>query len=1005
MKTPTRLPARTLLALACLMSIAAARAGSTIVRDNSLGTGPLNALVPLGSITSNGLSYARISIPESYGARKGGNLFHSFSSFDIAQGEAAVFGLSAATSNIVSRVTGGQASQIAGLLTVDAGDTGSRPNVYLINPAGVTFSAGAAVDVPAALHVGTADVITFADGRFEADPARASTLSSAAPAAFGFLGTKAATLTVGPGVFLHSAAGNGVTLAAGNVSIDNASVETFNGDLRLAAVGGAPASVATSGAMPAGLRGTLSLSGNADTTTYTAGTLAAGDVLVAAGEVRMGDGTGNTYLGSASLASATGKAGNVDIDATGTLSLDSGANILSTIAGAGKGGDVRVRATAVDISGYGGITIFTVSGATGDAGAVSVTASGAITLDHGGQIYAENHGTGGAGAVSLSAGTTLAMKDGSRVSSDVFGDGNAGGVSLAGRDIRVDNSTVDSFVAGAGSSAGIRADAGALTIIASGGGASLLGSDAAFGSSGNAGPVTLQVAGLFAMSGESVVSSTAGGAGNGGAIRIAAGSMELGGAGAPALIVSSAVRGSTGMAGTIELTSQGKLAMHDGALVLASTKSVGDAGAIRVQAGSMTVDGGSASTGMNSDAFAGSSGRGGDIDIAVAGQLAMTNEAQITAATSSRGNAGNIRVAAGSLSMQGQDTGFITGISNTARAGSSGNAGMVTLRVAGDLTLSNGGEIASSTYGAGAAGVVLVDAANVVIDNAQIVASALEGSSGQVGNLTVRATEAVTLRNAAYLNLQNNATAANPAALLPGTLLVEAPRVQLDGSLFSSLSAGNVTAGNIVVRYTDRLVMHDGFILTRATDGNGGAISIEGGKLLDMTRSSINTAVFGLQGNGGDIAIKTDVLLMQSTGIRADTSAAGASGGMVRIDARNLLSSGNMLLVGGSVQYLVDRAVFGFNVIQAAAPTGVSGSVALASPSLDIAGALAGLAVPLIDTGGLGRNPCQAGGASSLVQAGRGGLAPSARSLLGSTASAPLPLLQAGLAKLGCTRG
>jgi hypothetical protein len=71
----------------------------------------------------------------------------------------------------------------------------------------------------------------------------------------------------------------------------------------------------------------------------------------------------------------------------------------------------------------------------------------------------------------------------------------------------------------------------------------------------------------------------------------------------------------------------------------------------------------------------------------------------------------------------------------------------------------------------------------------------------------------------------------------------------------------------------------------------------------------------------------------------------------------------------------------------------VSGAIQVTAPTLDISGTLTGLNMQMIDTGGLGRSPCQITGGSSLVQVGRGGFAPSARHLRGpGPVAAPAPL-------------
>ncbi len=74
----------------------------------------------------------------------GANLFHSFQAFGLAPGEVADFLASPAIANILSRVVGGDPSVVQGLIQV----TGSPANLYLMNPAGWVFGAGAGLNVP-----------------------------------------------------------------------------------------------------------------------------------------------------------------------------------------------------------------------------------------------------------------------------------------------------------------------------------------------------------------------------------------------------------------------------------------------------------------------------------------------------------------------------------------------------------------------------------------------------------------------------------------------------------------------------------------------------------------------------------------------------------------------------------------------------------------------------------------------------------------------------------------
>jgi filamentous hemagglutinin family protein len=112
----------------------AAPSSAQVVRDGTLGSAPPGLLA--GGTDPGGLS-ATYLIGEELGERpgQGANLFHSFSQFSIRESETATFTGSAEIQNVVSRVTGGDVSQIDGTLrsTIPGAD------LYLINAAGVAF--------------------------------------------------------------------------------------------------------------------------------------------------------------------------------------------------------------------------------------------------------------------------------------------------------------------------------------------------------------------------------------------------------------------------------------------------------------------------------------------------------------------------------------------------------------------------------------------------------------------------------------------------------------------------------------------------------------------------------------------------------------------------------------------------------------------------------------------------------------------------------------------------
>src|SRR5438105_14177332 len=154
---------------------------TALTPDGTLGT----------AVTRHGNIYAITG-----GTRPGNgpNLFHSFDRFSVGTGDTASFtGPQTGITNILSRVTGGQRSDIDGTLRSEI----PGAHLYLLNPAGVLFGPNASLDVSGSFHVSTADYLRLADGaRFSARLSETSTLSVAPPAAFGFLGPQPATITV-----------------------------------------------------------------------------------------------------------------------------------------------------------------------------------------------------------------------------------------------------------------------------------------------------------------------------------------------------------------------------------------------------------------------------------------------------------------------------------------------------------------------------------------------------------------------------------------------------------------------------------------------------------------------------------------------------------------------------------------------------------------------------------------------------------------------------------------
>lgn len=88
-----------------LATLAVGDSLADVVRDGSVGPGV--GVQPTGP---------NFMVDESMGSLVGPNLLHSFTSFSLSSVQSATFSAVSAVDNVVSRVTGGEASMINGLL-------------------------------------------------------------------------------------------------------------------------------------------------------------------------------------------------------------------------------------------------------------------------------------------------------------------------------------------------------------------------------------------------------------------------------------------------------------------------------------------------------------------------------------------------------------------------------------------------------------------------------------------------------------------------------------------------------------------------------------------------------------------------------------------------------------------------------------------------------------------------------------------------------------------------
>ena len=158
----------------------------------------------------------------------------------------------------------------------------------------------------------------------------------------------------------------------------------------------------------------------------------------------------------------------------------------------------------------------------------------------------------------------------------------------------------------------------------------------------------------------------------------------------------------------------------------------------------------------------------------------------------------------------------------------------------------------------------------------------------------------------------------------------------------------------------------------QASQASAGGLFVNAGSIV-LNNGLIVSSTFDSDADGGDIAVTAGVVAMDSGGVQANANS--GAGGDINIDTDAVLTNGGDLQVGGTER--VALQFDGPNIVQAAAPGGINGEVALNAPELDIAALVSDLDSNYYDAKSLAQNPCDAfnsGSQSSLVELSVGGI-------------------------------
>jgi filamentous hemagglutinin family protein len=677
------------------------------------------------------------------GTAAGSNLFHSFTQFNIPTGSEAFFNNSPNIDNIITRVTGGQLSNIDGILRANG-----TANLFLLNPSGIVFGPNARLDIGGSFFGSTADSIQFADGStFSAtEPNTPPLLTINVPIGLQF-GANPGTIRVeGSGHNIRQASSlsplvRGNTTAGWSVK-PGQTLALVGGDLVFE--GGV--AIADSGRIELGSTagGQVGLS-----STPSGWQLDYTDIQTFR-DIRLRD---------RSLADASGL-GSGSIQVRGrNVKLEDGSVMMVQNQGIQSAGSIRVIASqSLEIGGSVPVgvlpsTIRTETLGLGRGGDIEVSTQ-RLAIRDGGMISARTFSDAPGGNQKIDASESFELRGflatdptfNSTVNVLALGNGRAGNLSIStGRFVVTDGgiATVVTLGAGDGGNATIRADSIELAGV---------------------------VPGLFTPS-----------------------------------IVGSATVG-TGRGGNLTIDTA-RLMVRDGGRVDASTVGPGDAGSVTIRARESVTVSGTVPGSINPSLIISSAniadeitrqvfglpdrptGNSGDVQIETP-VLNVTNGALVNVRHDGSGDAGTLSIHVDQIRLDTQG-----GIIATTE---SGEGGHIALQVHDTLQMRHQSHISSTAGGTGNGGNITIDTPTLVaLDNSDISANAGQGQGGRV-RITTQGIFGTAFRETLTPESDITATSARGAEF-NGIVEIQTPDTEPNAGLVE-LSANPINADNLVTR-------------------------------------------------------------------------------------------------------------------------------------------------------------------------------------------------------------
>ncbi|MBD2505235.1 two-partner secretion domain-containing protein [Anabaena azotica] len=305
-------------------------------------------------------------------------------------------------------------------------------------------------------------------------------------------------------------------------------------------------------------------------------------------------------------------------------------------------------------------------------------------------------------------------------------------------------------------------------------------------------------------------------------------------------IAAEVYEGATGTGGSININT-GRLLVADEAQISAGTSGIGNSGSIAISARDVEISGKSVITdspfgsSIATVVEPGATGAGGDINVSTQ-RLIIRDGGAVSVSTYSQGNGGNLTIkASDSVVVTGQLPGYGTLSSSriSALTWGSGNAGNINLET-GQLSLADGARISVSSE---------FPSVDIPIENP---------GTGNAGNLQISA-------NKVDLTSESSILAATSGGE-GGNIFLTSNNLTLSNSSINTnaLNAGN--SGNINID-TGALVLQNSQITANAIEGRGGNIKINAQGLFASPDSKITaTSENGLDGTVQINAPQLDLL-------------------------------------------------------------------------------------------------------------------------------------------------